>query len=328
MSMNETIQSEIIAAIQQHDCIDIISHFRPDGDAIGSTLALGLALQQLGKNVRMWNTDGVPARFAFLEGAEQIQILPETPQLPELLICVDTGDFKRVGDKAMAHLKQSGLIINIDHHGSNSLYGHINLVEAHAAACGVVLYKLIREMGAEITTAIATALYTAISTDTGSFQYSSTTAEVMETAGDLIRRGVEVGEVNRMLYQELSQDSIRVTREVLNEMKLQADGQIAWYAMTAGTKDRLGVSLEETKDLVDIIRVIRGVKAAVIFEDLEDGRIRVSLRSKDARLNVSDIAALFGGGGHAMASGIRMKGTLDECVSQVLAAIEAELEKI
>ncbi len=310
--------------ISRHEHIGIISHFRPDGDAIGSTLALGLALMEQGKRVSLYNQDGVPQRFAFLPGAELVEKLPADKRLPQgisLLIAVDTGDVKRLGDEARSFFESAPETVNIDHHGTNPGYAGLNIVEGGAAACGCVLMNIFAEFGWPLTPAIAAALYAAISTDTGSFQYSSTTPQVMRQGAQLIEAGVNVADINRQLYQEVAPDTIAVQREVLNNICFEAGGAISHYSMTAACKEALGVDLEATKDLVDIIRVIAGVKVAAIFEEVEGGRIRISLRSKDARVNVAEIAALFGGGGHAMASGIRMRGELAEVRSRVLSAL-------
>ncbi|MBQ3241042.1 MAG: DHH family phosphoesterase [Akkermansia sp.] len=320
------IYDTILSLVQQYHHIGIISHFRPDGDATGSTLALGLALENMGKAVSMWNEDAVPARYAFLEGSDKISSLPEvTPPELELLICVDTGDWKRLGDRATVLFAGFPRIINIDHHGTNTCYGHENLVEGDSAACGFVLYNMLRHWGCEITPAIANALYTAISTDTGSFQYSSTTPELMQAAAALLAAGVDVGDINRRIYQEIPLSTLMVNREVLNHMVVECNGMLSHYSMPAGRKAELGIGPEDTKDLVDIIRTVQGVRVSVIFEDLEDGRIRMSLRSKDPQISVADIASQFGGGGHAMAAGIRMKGELEDVRTRVLAAIREQL---
>ena len=317
---------QLYSCIQQCGTIGVTSHFRPDGDAIGSTLALGLALQSMGKKVYMWNEDGVPARYAFLEGAEQIQALPAViPADLELLVCVDTGDWKRLGDGTQTLFAAFPQIANIDHHGTNTRYGHIHVIEPETAACAFVLFKILKEWGVKLTKSMADALYVGISTDTGSFQYGSTTPEVMHAAGELLAAGVDVADVNRRVYQEVPFTSLLMQREVLNHMVVECEGMLAHYSMPGGRKAELGVSLEDTKDLVDVVRVLQGVKVAVIFEDLEDGRIRMSLRSKDPAVNVAEIAAQFGGGGHAMAAGIRMRGPLEEAREKVLNAIRKEL---
>lgn len=315
--------------LQQHDRIGVISHFRPDGDAIGSSIALALALRAMGKEVHLWNEDTVPARYAFLKGAELMEPLPSAwPQGMGLLICVDAGDWKRLGDAAMAVMAAAPVKVNIDHHDTNSLYGDLNIAEGGEAATGFVLYRMFRELGVKLTPAIATALYVAISTDTGSFQYASTTPEVMRATADLIEAGVDVQDVNRRVYQEIPLTTLIVNREVLNNMVVEEDGMLSHYTMEGGTRERLGITMEDTKDLVDIIRVIQGVKASVIFELLDDGRVRASLRSKDPRVNVAEVAQRFGGGGHCMAAGIRMRGELAECRQKVLEALREALRAL
>ena len=318
---------QLYSRIQECGTIGVTSHFRPDGDAIGSTLALGLALQGMGKKVYMWNEDGVPSRYAFLEGVEQIMPVPEeVPADLEMLVCVDTGDWKRLGDRTQKLFADFPQIVNIDHHGTNTRYGHLHIIEPETAACAYVLFKVLKEWGVTLTRPVAEALYVGISTDTGSFQYGSTTPEVMHAAGELLAAGVDVADVNRRVYQEVPFTSLLMQREVLNHMVVESAGMLSHYSMPAGRKAELGVSLEDTKDLVDVVRVLQGVKVAVIFEDLEDGRIRMSLRSKDPAVNVAEIAAQFGGGGHAMAAGIRMRGPLAEAREKVLTAIRKELE--
>jgi phosphoesterase RecJ-like protein len=321
--------TDLIQTLQNNERFAVISHFRPDGDAIGSTLAMGLLLQSLGKKVQMWNADPVPQRYDFLTGAADIRPLP--PALPEdlqVLICVDSGDLKRIGNEAMELFNKAAFTINIDHHHTNSRYANVNVVEGGAAACGCIILKLAHALGVELTRPMAEALYAAISTDTGSFQYSSTTPEVMRMAAELMEAGVDVGDINRRIYQEIPPTSFITQREVLNNMVIEENGTISHYSMPAGRKAELGVGLEDCKDLVDIIRVMQGVKVAVIFEDLENGLVRVSLRSKDPQVDVSAIAGMHGGGGHCMASGIRMRGPLSDAREKVLNSIRAVVRSL
>lgn len=321
--------SEVVAALAAVEEVAILSHIRPDGDAVGSTLALGLALQSLGKRVHLWNEHGLPARYAFLEGAQMLHCTPEAwPAGAQALVCVDTGAAKRLGEAGQAHLARAPLTLNIDHHETNECYADVNVVEGEAAACGCVIYRLLLEMGVAISRPIAEALYAAVSTDTGSFQYASVTADVLRMAAALVEAGVDVGDINRRLYQDVPMSELLVRREVLNRMVVAADGAVVYYSMPAGMKAELGVNLEDTKDLVDIIRVLKGTKVAVIFEDLENGYIRMSLRSKDPRINVAELAARFGGGGHAAAAGIRMRAGLEECRERVLQAIYAAVREL
>ena len=318
--------SEIQDVLAPLSHVAVISHFRPDGDAIGSTLAMGHALRDMGKTVHLWNEDPLPARYAFLTGADLLQPTPAIwPSELQALICLDTGDAKRLGENGINLLAHAPLTLNIDHHETNTRYADINAVDGRAAACGCVLFELFRAWGVSLTRPISDALYAAISTDTGSFQYSSTTPAVLRMAADLLEAGVNVGDMNRRIYQEIPLSTLIVQREVLNNMVVEEAGAISHYSMPAGKKAELGVALEDTKDIVDIIRVVEGVRVSAIFEDLENGLIRVSLRSKDPRISVSQIASIFGGGGHAMAAGIRMRGELTVCRENVLDAIRAAI---
>jgi len=331
--MRGKMYEELIALLKSHSRFAVIAHFRPDGDALGSTIALSLALRALGKTVTLYNEDTLPSHFAFLEGGADLQPIPDCcPEELEVLICLDNGAWKRLGDKAIATFavaRDAGkgpILVNLDHHGSNELYGQLNLVEPKAAATGCIIYKIIEMLDVDFSPAMASALYVAISTDTGSFQYGSTTPEVMRMAAHLIECGVDVQDVNRRLYQEIPLSVLMVNREVLNHMVVEHGGFISHYSLEADVKAALGISDEDSKDLVDIVRVIEGVKASIIFEDLDDGRVRMSLRSKDPRVNVARVATLFGGGGHAMAAGIRMSAPLTECRALVLQALRAEID--
>ncbi len=326
---------ELIALLAQHEDIGIVAHFRPDGDAIGSTVALGLTLRAMGKRVRLYNEDVVPPSYAFLSGSELIEPIPAScPEEMTLLISLDCGAWKRLGDRAIEvfSIAREGAerpyLVNFDHHVSNECYGQLNVIHPSSAATCCMLYELFERMGVVLRADIATALYMGISTDTGSFQYGSTTPAVMRMGAHLLECGVDVAEVNRLLYQETALSTLMVNREVLNNMIIEQDGLLSHYSLDAETKARLALSSDDSKDLVEIIRVIRGVKASIIFEDLEDGRIRMSLRSKDSRLNVGALAESYGGGGHYMAAGIRMRGTLEECRERVLMGLRSELVRL
>ncbi len=316
-------------AIESHNHFIIVSHMRPDGDAIGSTLALGLMLQGLGKKVQMWNADGVPQRFSFLHGADQVQPVPSAlPEGVDAFVCVDSGNLNRIDDQAVKLFHEAPFTINIDHHATNSRYADLNVVDGDAAACGLVLYHFFRHIGTELTLPIAEALYVSISTDTGSFQYSSTTPAIMRIAADLLEKGIDAGRISRRVYHEMPLSAFTVKRDVLNRMVVDHDAAIVHYSLSAARKEELGLKLEDTKDLVDIIRVLQGTKTAAVFEEVGGGLIRVSLRSKDPQIDVSQIALQFGGGGHSLAAGIRMRGGLEECRGKVLDAIRAATHRL
>ncbi|MCD8071078.1 MAG: bifunctional oligoribonuclease/PAP phosphatase NrnA [Akkermansiaceae bacterium] len=319
--------AEIARIFRSHGSFAVLAHFRPDGDAIGATLALGKMLQGMGKKVAMLNEDPVPERYRFLEGSGEISLTPAGRVEAEVAVSLDNGAWKRHGERSMRALAGVPLIVNIDHHATNERFGQVNCVRPQEAATCCILHKLVKYMNRPLTPAISSALYAGISTDTGSFQYEKTTPEVMRMAAELLENGVDVAEINRRLYQEVSPASLRITREVLNGMRLEENGALCSYALDWPTKRRLRAGADDTADLVDIIRVIRGVKAAAIFEDLGDGLIRVSLRSKVPGVDVSAVAAQFGGGGHAMAAGIRMRSTLEEAREQVLGSLRGVLRR-
>lgn len=318
---------QIEDVIRDHETFVVIAHFRPDGDAIGATLALGLALKNMGKKVWMLNEDPVPANLRFLKGWEEMELTPELPVKADVAISLDNGARKRLGDRSMVALADIPIWLNIDHHETNDCFGDICCIRPDKCATCAIMYDMLKDMNLEITPEIRDAIYVGVSTDTGSFQYAKTTPEVMEMAADLMRMGVNVHEINRKLYQETSWGKLMLTKEVLNGMRRSPDHLIAWFCLTKACKEDLHASDEDTEGLIDLLRSISGVKLAAIFEEMGDGRIRISLRSKDPVLSVSSIAATFGGGGHSMAAGIRMPGPIQNARDQVIAALQQALEQ-
>ena len=318
---------QIEKVIRDHETFVVIAHFRPDGDAIGSTLALGLALKNMGKKVFMMNEDPVPANLRFLKGWEQIERTPEISVKADVAISLDHGARKRLGDRSITALADIPIWLNIDHHETNDRFGDICCIRPDKCATCALVYDMLKDMGVEISPEIRDAIYVGVSTDTGSFQYEKTSPDVMDMAADLIRMGVNVQEINRKLYQEISWGKLMLTKEVLNGLRRTPDHLIAWFCLTQSCKDNLHASDEDTEGLIDLLRSISGVKLAAIFEEMKDGRIRISLRSKDPAVSVSSIAANFGGGGHSMAAGIRMLGPIQDAREQVISALQQALEQ-
>jgi phosphoesterase RecJ-like protein len=307
--------------IRNHQSFALLSHVRPDGDAIGSVLALGFSLMAAGKTVRMINEDGLPENLAFLEGSSRIEMPPAESIEVEVVIALDTATKPRLGDAALRSVSKAGLWLNIDHHISNPAYGDLNLIDATSPATGQIVYEMIVALGLPLPAESRDAIYVAVSTDTGSFQYPSTTAKTYEMAADLIRRGLDVGTINSSTYDNHPYRRVELMRALLNTLERSAGGLVAHWEMTDATRRELELLPEDSEGLIDIIRAIRGVKVAVFFEELPDSKIRVSMRSKDHSVNVCEIAMQFGGGGHALAAGIRMAGPMDEAKGKVLAAI-------
>lgn len=324
-SAHHAVIGEIGKVLRNHSSFIILSHVRPDGDAIGSQLALGFALKALGKSVRLVNEDGLPENLAFLPGSELIETPPADPIDAEIAIALDTATKPRLGDAALHAASSAKLWINIDHHVSNPHYGDLNLIDATSPATGQILYDLITTLGLPLPAETRDAIYVAVSTDTGSFQYPSTTAKTYEMAAELIRQGLDVGGINSSTYDNHPYRRVELMRALLNTLELKENGILAHWELADRTRLELDLKPEDSEGLIDIIRAIRGVKLALFFEELPDGKIRVSMRSKDRALDVCQIALEFGGGGHALAAGIRMPGPLAEAKAAVLAAIGKRL---
>lgn len=317
---------EIGQVLDNHQSFVLISHVRPDGDAIGSQLALGYALIAAGKNVRLINEDGLPENLAFMAGSERIEMPPTEPLEVEVAIALDTATKPRLGDRALNAASNAKIWLNIDHHVSNPGYGDLNLIDSTSPATGQILYQLITALGLPLPAESRDAIYVAVSTDTGSFQYPSTTAVTYDLAADLIRRGLDVGTINSNIYDNHPYRRLQLMCVLLNSLERTPDGMVASWEMRDQTRIDLSLTPDDSEGLIDYIRAIRGVQVAVFFEELPDGKIRVSMRSKDRRYNVCEIAAEFGGGGHALAAGIRMTGPLENAKALVLAAIRRRID--
>jgi phosphoesterase RecJ-like protein len=312
--------AQIGDAIRAHQRFAILSHVRPDGDALGSQLALALSLQQLGKEVRVWNEDGMLEKYSFVPHADLLTTPPAAPEDVDVAFALDTAIQNRLGT-AFNSVRSAKIWINIDHHPSNPGYGDLVHIDPTSPATGQIIFELLKDQKLPLTPAIAENLYVAISTDTGSFQYPNTTARTYEIAAELVRADVDVGRVNRLLYENYPRRRIELLRELLRTMHFVGDGRVASFSLSLKTAHELGVLPEDNEGLIDHIRAIRGVIVAVFFEELDDGKVRVSMRSKSDAADVCAICQQFGGGGHTLAAGARVRGTLAEVESKVLEVI-------
>lgn len=307
--------------IARHSSFVIMSHVRPDGDAIGSQIALGFALKVIGKTVYMVNEDGVPESMEFLKGSEMVTTPPTEPLDIEVAIALDTATKPRLGDGALHAASKAKVWLNIDHHISNPGYGDVNVIDATSPATGQIIYEMINALGFPMPDETRDAIYVAVSTDTGSFQYGSTTAKTYEMAADLIRHGLDVGKINADTYDSNPYRKLELMRALLNTLEISDDGKLAHWELLDAVRTGLKLQPDDSEGLIDLIRGVKGVRVAAFFEELEGGKIRVSMRSKDKGVNVCDVALQFGGGGHALAAGIRMAGPLEDAKAKVLAAL-------
>jgi phosphoesterase RecJ-like protein len=311
---------EIASVLREHQRFVVLSHVRPDGDALGSQLAMGLALKHLGKDVAIWNEDGMLDKYSFVPRAELLTKPPTEPQDFDVVVALDTAIQNRLGT-AVDAVRLAKTWINIDHHPSNPGYGDLVYIDADAPATGQILFELIKTEGFPFDRDIAENLYVAISTDTGSFQYPNTTARTFEIAAELVREGVDVGGVSQKLYENYPRRRVELLRELLGTMRFAADGKVASFSLGLASAHRLGVLPEDNEGLIDHLRAIRGVVVAVFFEELPEEKVRVSMRSKNEAADVCAICKQFGGGGHTLAAGARVRGSLHEVEKRVLDAV-------
>jgi phosphoesterase RecJ-like protein len=318
--------AEIAEVFRSRNRFVVMSHARPDGDALGCTIATALCLRQLGKDVTAWNEDGVPDRYRYLSEKEIVCRPPAEPQRFEVAVVLDNAVRNRAG-KAMEAVAHADTWINIDHHITNEGYADLNHVDATSPATGQILFELFRGQGLPLTEAMAGNLFVAISTDTGSFQYPSTTARTYEIAAELIRAGVNVGELSQKMYESFPRRRIELLRGLLNVLRFSSRDRVASFALSVEMAKAVGMQPDDTEGLIDYIRAIDGVVAAAFFEEVGDGRVRVSLRSKSPKVNVAKVCASFGGGGHVLAAGARIRGSLAEVEEKVLQTIDHEFDQ-
>jgi len=318
------IVKRILDEIREYKNFCVVGHIRPDGDCIGSQLGLALALKNEGKRVCCWNEDAVPQKLRFLD-TEKLFEKPHAGEKFDCVIATDCASYERLG-KAGEHIQDRKLFINIDHHTSNTRYADINWV-AKEPSCGELIYKLVRAANWPITKEIADALFTAVSTDTGSFQYATTRPATYHVAGDLVKRGANLAKICDEVYQSYSLQRVRLLRHVYNSFKLTHNDQIAYFWLKQKDFARTGAERSDTEGLIEHIRDIEPVVVACAFEELEPSLVRISLRSKNGKVNVNEIAAIFGGGGHSAAAGARIPGTPISVQRRVVSAIKKALNR-
>lgn len=301
-------------------------HVRPDGDAVGSALGLGLALERAGKRVRFLVDGGIPRYLAWLPGAGRFEPPAPLEESPDAAVLLDCGDLERVG-QVRPLLEQAREVVNIDHHPSNTRYGSTRWIEPGAAAVGEQVLDLLDELGLEPDEAVATALFASIASDTGGFRYSNTTASTLERAARLVRAGARPDEIARRLWEERTPGSLRLLGRVLEGLEVLAGGRFSRVRVPARLLEEAGAAEEDVEGLVNYPRSLQGVEAAALFQEVRlEGRpaVRVSLRS-NRWLDVSAVAVRFGGGGHGRAAGCTVEGSLDEVVAEVSRAVEEAL---
>lgn len=320
MKPHPKIIDRIIEAIRESRTICVVGHIRPDGDCVGSQLGLTLALRAEGKRVVCWNEDRMPQKYEFLD-RDQILEKPRRGKKFDCVIATDAASFERLGTVGPC-ITNRKLFINIDHHESNTRYADINWVSAREPSTGELIFRLLKIAKWPITQRIADCLFTAVSTDTGSFQYPSTRPGSYHVAGELVRRGADLAKICDEVYQSYPLSRARLLRHVYSHFKLTHHDQIAYFWLKKADLARTGAESSDSEGLIDHIRAIAPVVVACVFEEIEPELTRISLRSKSEKVNVNEIAAQFGGGGHPAAAGARINGRPMSIQRKVISAIK------
>ncbi len=306
--------TEVLKQIERRERFVLTSHARPDGDAVGSVLACSQILRAMGKRAEVVLSDGVPRIYQPLPFTETVIQSTEINGDYEAAIILECDSIQRT---RLDGLDQK-FLISIDHHISGRPFAHVNWIDPAACATGELVYRLAREAGVRISAEVATCLYTAVLTDTGSFMFEGTNEHTFALARELVLAGANPAACARNIYFSHPTSKMRLLGAALSQ--LHREGSLAWIWVTREQMDRAGAIGEDCEGLVNYALAIQGVQVAAFFRELADGRYRVSLRSK-GQLNVANVAERFGGGGHACASGCSLDGPLSVAVARVLAQL-------
>lgn len=317
--MNDKEVKRVYDAFKKRDFFLVTSHVNPEGDSIGSQLAVYTILKKLGKNVIMVDNDDVPANLRFLPGSKLIKrAVPENFKI-ETVVILDCPVKERIGSVSKL-LHEGHFIINIDHHISNEPFGEINWVDGKASSVGEMIFYLIKEMGMGLDDRLAKFLYTAMVTDTGMFNYSNTSKKTHEAAGALIEMGAHPKEMHGHIFENKNFSDIKLLARALSTLKLEEGGSLAHMSLTKSMYKKEGVKHVSTDEFINFPRSIRGVKIAVFFKEnyKKANVVNVSFRSSGG-VDVNRLASRFGGGGHAQAAGCLLNMPLCEAQKKVLA---------
>jgi bifunctional oligoribonuclease and PAP phosphatase NrnA len=305
---------EVLKQIEQRERFLLTSHARPDGDAIGSALACGQILRLMGKQAEVVMRDGVPRIYQRLPFADKVVPPEQINGSYEAAIILECDSVQRTRLEGL----EGRFLISIDHHHSGRPFAHVNWIDPTAVATAEMVYRLAREAGVEISPDIATCLYTALLTDTGSFMFEGTNERTFALARDLVLAGADPAHCARNVYFGHSTAKMRLLGAALSN--LHREGPIAWIWVTREQMERCQAKEEDCEGLVNYALSIQDVEVAAFFRELADGCYRLSLRSK-GKLNVASVAERFGGGGHKCASGCSVDGPLSAAVERVMAQL-------
>ena len=318
------MKNEIAAHLLRGRRFAIVSHLDPDGDAVGSALGLAWILRATGREAFVAMPGGVPRLYAFLAGSEEVAARAD--QLParfDAVVAVDATSPPRLAELESV-LARGEVVLNVDHHGDNTRFGHVAWVDRSAAASALLLYELARDAGLPIGADAAACLYTGILTDTGRFTFANTDARALAAAAELVERGAAADDIAHRIYELRSAASTRLLSRALSTLDLRDDGRVACVHVTPAMLAETGATPEDTEGFSNWARSIEGVSVGLFLRDTGNGAVRVSFRSNGG-VAVDAIAGRFGGGGHPGASGARVPGPLAEAKERVLRVVSEAL---
>ncbi len=296
----------------------VVAHIDPDGDTLGSMLAMAFILEKMGLAVIMYSADGVPNTYKFMKGIDKVISNPPKKEL-DLMVTVDASGLDRIGRKKINAKK----VINIDHHPDNSNFGDLNYVE-FLSAVGELVYKIAKEFGIEITQDMAEALYVSIITDTGNFRYSNTLPSTFAAAKELTEHGANPYQIANKIYDTKNVESLKLLACTLNNMQMSPDKKIVWSSITKDMIHSIKAKPEDFIGIIDELRTVREAEVAILFREEKNGSIKINFRSK-GKANVSKIANELGGGGHVQAAGCTLDMPLADAQKKVIDLISREI---
>lgn len=317
-------QSTIIEILKSKKSFLLVGHAMPDGDALGSVLALGMALKKMGKQVQIVMPDPPGEFYSFLpEFSSIIDVDRVREDEVEVVVALDCASMERTKG-VMRLLEQSPCVINIDHHVSNTNYGDYNLVKDQVSATGEIVYEVIRDLGVALDASIATCIFVAIATDTGSFKYANTTSQTHQVIAELMTYDINPASVMRQLFDIKPLAHMHLLGVALKNLKMDSQWQMAWTILTQEDFDDVEASNQDAEGIIDHVKAVAGIEVAVFFRETENRKVKVGFRSHEW-VDVNEIAQQFGGGGHARAAGCLVKGPISEVVEKVLKVV---MEKV
>lgn len=314
--------AEVAAALRSRQRFVIASHVRPDGDAVGSQLAMAYALRALGKEARVVSRDPPPPPLLVFPGVAEIEVTERVDDPGDAVIVMESGDLTRTGIAGL----DRGFVINIDHHVGNAMYGAVNWFDLSAAACGEMVFDLVGELGVPLTYEIALHIYIAILTDTGSFHYSNISPRTFDICRRCVEAGVAPAAVARSVFDSNNLGRLKLFGAVLSRMALDASGRVATLVVDRQLAAECGGSYEDTEGLINLPLTVKEIQAVVFFKENGPGDWRVSMRSK-GDIDIHAVARQFGGGGHKNASGCSATGSLADLEAVFRQKILEQIEK-